>query len=175
MFSIIWLVQYWHHLNFLHYSAATHKKYFPGCLIEQSLSEWIALCCVCEQHNKSAAELMEPVSYITRVCIIIYTCTPCQKRVIHSSSIQLVLQASQCNVPSWDTWLLQSSKAALFRLCQPVKMGSPLLPAGWKRVWKRRNNLNSSRLLLGMIKCCLWNILHENSISIRSIALGRVI
>ena len=27
--------------------------------------EWIVLCCVCEQHNKSAAQLMEPVSYIT--------------------------------------------------------------------------------------------------------------
>ena len=27
--------------------------------------EWIVLCCVCEPHNKSAAQLMEPVSYIT--------------------------------------------------------------------------------------------------------------
>ena len=33
--------------------------------------EWIVLCCVCEPHNKSAAQLMEPVSYITWVRYII--------------------------------------------------------------------------------------------------------
>ena len=49
--------------------------YLPSICLFVSLSrvcvpflcypEWIVLCCVCEPHNKSAAQLMEPVSYIT--------------------------------------------------------------------------------------------------------------